>query len=97
MEGRKHCLYCLREFDGRGRCCSQWCARKVNGKAAWVTRSRKEACARIMATAQRRVRFVPRWRQIALGEDPDGHLISIFGTLPASTPPRHGDTLDTES
>lgn len=90
----KHCLYCLRPFTGRGRCCSPWCSRKVTGKSAWVTRSRREAVDKVMTGLQTRLRFVPKWRQIAMGDDDPATLTAIFGTGPSPEPPRHGDDLD---
>lgn len=90
----KHCLYCLRPFTGRGRCCSLFCSRKVTGKAAWVTRSRKEACARVLTAAQAKLRHVPKWRQIAMGDENPETLAAIFGTGPSTDQPRHGDELD---
>lgn len=91
----KLCLYCLRPFTGRGRCCSTWCARKVNGKTAWVTRSRSIARARLMARLQKAARHVPKFRRLAMGDlDPNEAALQIFGTAPCETEPRHGDTLD---
>lgn len=91
----KLCLYCLRPHERRSRCCSEWCARKVNGKTAWVTRSRREAQARTMAELQRRVRHVPTFRKMAMGElDFDQGVLLITGTKPISGPHRHGEYLD---
>jgi hypothetical protein len=88
------CAYCLRPISGRSTTCSEWCKRRVRGKTGYVTRSRREAVAKVLARAQRRVRFVPQWRQIAMGEDPSELLPAIFGTAPCASTPRHGDTLD---
>lgn len=90
----KRCLYCLQPFKGRGRCCSEWCSRKVTGKSAWVTRSGRESVARIMEGLQRKVKHVPRFRQLAMGGDPAELLPAIFGTMPHEGPHRHGEYLD---
>lgn len=82
----KHCLYCLRAFEGRGRCCDQWCARRVNGKVAWVTRSRRIALDRIGAAELARNRYRRRWRDIAMGRDEQQNLLAIFG-LPLDLEP----------
>ena len=93
--GPKLCLYCLRPYTGRGRCCSTYCARKVDGKTAWITRSRNIARERMMARLQKAARHVPKFRRLAMGDlDPDQAALAIFGTEPSSSTPRHGDTLD---
>jgi hypothetical protein len=46
-----------------------------------------------MAELQRRVRFVPRFRRLAMGAEPEPELLAIFGTLPSDEPPRHDETL----
>lgn len=90
----KHCLYCLRPFSGRGRCCSEWCARKVNGKAAWVSRSRSIARTRELDAQQRRARHVPKFRQLAMSGFDPSLVEAIFGTTPSLSPPRHGETIE---
>lgn len=47
-----------------------------------------------MTGLQQRLRFVPQWRQIAMGDDDPDTLAAIFGTAPSPNPPRHGDDLD---
>lgn len=91
----KHCLYCLAPFTGRGRCCCPEHARKVTGKVAYVTKSRRGAVRKVMTDLQTRMRFVPKWRQIAMSDDLDpAALAAIFGTEPSPATPRHGDDLD---
>lgn len=94
-DGVKHCLYCLRPFVGKARCCCLGHERKVAGRAAYITRSRREASARIMAAEQARHRHDADWRAAAVAADPLPHFAEIFGLdlghLPAV---RHGETLD---
>jgi hypothetical protein len=47
-----------------------------------------------METLQRKVRHVPRFRQLAMGGDPAELLPQIFGTMPHEGPHRHGEYLD---
>lgn len=91
---RKRCPYCLHLHGNPGRACSTWCERKIAARSGWITRSRHTAIDKLFARAQKRVRHVPKWRQISMGDDPADHLPAIFGTAPATTTPRHGDTLD---
>lgn len=88
----KRCPYCLHFHERRSRACSEWCEHRVGGRAAYVTRSRREVVGKVMAGIQRRMRFVPTWRRVSMGEEPD--LLTIFGTEPHDGPPRHGETLD---
>lgn len=89
----KSCLYCCHEYEGRGRCCCKDCAKRINGKAAWVTRSRNIAIDRIMAAAQRKARHVSRFRQLSMGDLQPDIIHEIFGTLPTDDTPRHGDNI----
>ena len=59
-----------------------------------ATCGRNRAVTRLLAQAQRRIRYVPQWRQIAMGADPIVMLPAIFGAAPSPFIPRHGDTLD---
>lgn len=88
----KRCLYCLLPHSGRGRCCSTFCARKVNGKAAWVTKSRRAAARAPLEAEQLRLRHRTKWRKAAMG-DPSA-VLAIFGTAPDPAPHRHGEYLD---
>jgi hypothetical protein len=47
-----------------------------------------------MEGLQRRVKHVPRFRQLAMGGDPAQLLPEIFGTMPHEGPHRHGEYLD---
>lgn len=88
----KRCPYCLREHERRARCCSDYCERKLRGKSGYVTRSRREAVAKIMDGIQLKMRHVPKWRKVAMGDD--SQLEVIFGAPLPDITPRHGETLD---
>jgi len=90
----KFCPYCLREHGRRARACSDWCERKIRGKTAYVTLSRRQAVAKVIARAQKRVRFVPQWRQLAMGAEPAEILQAVFGAKPTDAAIRHGETID---
>lgn len=93
----RHCIYCLRPFTSPRprRCCSPDCERRVRGKAAYVTRSRRETAAKAMAALQLKLRFVPAWRKVAMGQtDLETHLRETLGVTPTPGPLRHGETLD---
>lgn len=91
------CIYCLRPFDSPRprRCCSPDCERRVQGKTAYVTRSRRETATKAMAALQLRLRFVPAWRKVAMGQTDLGtHLRETLGVKPVAGVLRHGETLD---
>lgn len=89
------CRYCLRPFTGRGEACSPDCAKRSRGKVAYVSRSRRETASKAMAALQLKLRFVPAWRKVAMGQtDLETHLRETLGVTPAPGPLRHGETLD---
>lgn len=80
------CAYCGLPHERKGRCCSDWCSRRVTGKLAWISRSRKVAHNRVLAAIHKRERNVPTFREAAMGSlDPNETALRIFGTLPSET------------
>jgi len=74
-----YCAYCLRPHERDSRCCSQWCSRRVAGKLAWITRSRRQAVNDVLAREQRLHRNDRRWRDVTMGRNEAGQLAVIFG------------------
>lgn len=79
MDGTKRCPYCLRPHNGRARACSEWCERRIAGRAAWITRSRREAVARELAELVESGAHRSHWRYVAMGDNEAGHLSKVFG------------------
>lgn len=51
----------------------------MNGRASWVSRSRKLAITRRMQAEQKANQYRRRWRDVAMGRDDSGNLTAIFG------------------
>lgn len=80
------CAYCLQPHEGKGRCCSEWCERRVRGKLGWISRSRKLAHQAVLDTIHARHRHDPDFRRAALGQlTPEQTALKVFGVTPADT------------
>lgn len=78
------CAYCGLAHERKSRCCTDWCERRVRGRLGWISRSRKIAHNRMLATIHKRELNKGKFRAVALGQTSlEDATLRIFGTLPS--------------
>lgn len=66
----------------------------MRGRAGYVTRSRRQAVAKVLEAAVTFGKRRRRWREIAMSADPDPLLATLFDVDRDALPiPRHGETI----